>query len=92
MFPDFLLPFAGALVILFLTPGPGIAAMIARTLDTGPWHAAMYGVGILTGDIFWFTLAVTGLSAVAETLGPFWLIAKIVGATYSGSCNSPFKP
>jgi len=76
--------FAGALIVLFLTPGPGIAAMIARTLDAGPWHAAMYGVGILTGDIFWFTLAVTGLAAVAEQLGTFWLIAKIIGAGYLG--------
>jgi len=84
MFPDFLIPFAGALLVLFVTPGPGIAAMIARTLDTGPWHAALYGVGILCGDMVWFTLAVLGLSAVAEALGPFWLAAKIVGASYLG--------
>jgi len=84
MTPENLFLFAGALVVLFLTPGPGIAAMIARTLDTGPWHAGLYGVGILTGDIFWFTLAVTGLSALAETLGPFWLAAKIIGASYLG--------
>jgi threonine/homoserine/homoserine lactone efflux protein len=77
-----LLLFAGALLVLFVTPGPGIAAMIARTLDTGPWHAALYGSGILLGDMFWFTLAVTGLSTVAQQLGPFWLVAKIVGASY----------
>ena len=77
-----LLLFAGALLILFITPGPGIAAMIARTLDAGPWHAAMYGVGILTGDIFWFTLAVTGLAAIADQLGAFWMAAKIVGVAY----------
>ena len=82
MSPENLLLFAGALLVLFITPGPGIAAMIARTLDTGPWHAAMYGVGILTGDIFWFTLAVTGLAAVAEQLGAFWLAAKLVGVAY----------
>ena len=76
--------FAGALLVLFITPGPGIAAMIARTLDAGPWHAATYGVGILTGDMFWFTLAVTGLSAVATQLGGFWLGAKLVGAAYLG--------
>ena len=76
------LQFAGALLVLFALPGPGIAAMIARTLDAGPWHAAVYGVGILTGDIFWFTLAVTGLSAVATQLGGFWLIAKLLGAGY----------
>jgi len=74
--------FAGALLILFVTPGPGIAAMIARTLDAGPWNAAVYGSGILTGDFFWFTLAVTGLSAAAEQLGSFWLVAKIVGVSY----------
>ena len=79
-----LLMFAGALVVLFMTPGPGIAAMIARTIDTGPWHAAMYGVGILCGDIFWFTLAVTGLAAVADQLGAFWLVAKIIGVSYLG--------
>tara|TARA_R110002073_G_scaffold46368_4_gene126672 strand:+ start:8845 stop:9468 length:624 start_codon:yes stop_codon:yes gene_type:complete len=79
---DNLLLFAGALLILFVTPGPGIAAMIARTLDAGPWYAAMYGVGILTGDIFWFTLAVTGLSAVAQQLEAVWLAAKLVGAGY----------
>jgi threonine/homoserine/homoserine lactone efflux protein len=78
---NFLL-FAGALLILFVTPGPGIAAMIARTLDAGPWYAATYGVGILTGDIFWFTLAVTGLSAAAQQLESVWLAAKLVGAGY----------
>ncbi|WP_300544072.1 LysE family translocator [Maricaulis sp.] len=82
MTPENLLLFAGALLVLFVTPGPGIAAMIARTLDAGPWHAAMYGVGILTGDMFWFTLAVTGLSALATQLGAFWLAAKLVGVAY----------
>jgi len=82
MSPENLLLFAGALLILFVTPGPGIAAMIARTLDAGPWNAATYGAGILTGDMFWFTLAVTGLSAIAEQLGAFWLFAKVVGVSY----------
>ena len=82
MTPENLLLFAGALLVLFVTPGPGIAAMIARTLDAGPWHAAMYGLGILTGDIFWFTLAATGLAAIADQLGAFWLAAKLVGAGY----------
>jgi threonine/homoserine/homoserine lactone efflux protein len=79
---DNLLMFAGALLLLFTIPGPGIAAMVARTLDAGPWHAAIYGAGILTGDMFWFTLAVTGLSAVAQHLGGVWLAAKLLGAAY----------
>ena len=73
MTPETLLLFAGALVALFATPGPGTATMVARTLDAGPWNAAIYGSGILLGDVFWFTLAVTGLSALATQLsGGFW--------------------
>jgi len=82
MTPENLLLFAGALLVLFITPGPGIAAMVARTLDAGPLNAAIYGLGILLGDMFWFTLAVTGLSAVATQLSGFWLAAKLAGAAY----------
>jgi threonine/homoserine/homoserine lactone efflux protein len=75
--------FAGAIFILFLTPGPGNIAMVGRTLDAGPSHGVTYGLGILTGDIFWLTLAVFGLAAAAEVAGEyaqFFWIAKIIGA------------
>lgn len=71
--------FAGALLILFFTPGPGNVAMVARTLDAGPAHGFIYGAGIITGDIFWFTVAVTGLTAVADRIGPAGWVFKIIG-------------
>jgi len=75
--------FALAIFVLFLTPGPGNIAMVARTLDAGPRHGVVYGLGILTGDIFWLTLAVFGLAAASDAARDyaawFW-IAKIVGA------------
>lgn len=75
--------FAGAIFVLFFTPGPGNVAMVARTLDAGPVHGFVYGGGIITGDIFWLTVAITGLSAAAEAAsayaGWFWA-AKIAGA------------
>ncbi len=71
--------FAGALLILFFSPGPGNVAMVARTLDDGPVHGFVYGGGIITGDIFWFTVAVTGLTAVADRVGPAGWIFKIIG-------------
>ena len=58
--------FAAAILVLFMTPGPGNLAMVARTLGGGPAHGVSYGLGILTGDVFWLTLAITGLSAAAE--------------------------
>lgn len=75
--------FAGAIFVLFFTPGPGNVAMVARTLDAGPVHGFVYGAGIITGDIFWLTVAITGLSAAAEAASAyaawFWVV-KIIGA------------
>lgn len=72
--------FAGAIFVLFMTPGPGNAAMIARTLDRGPAHGVAYGLGILTGDIFWLTVAITGLAAASAAFAGFALVIKFVGA------------
>jgi threonine/homoserine/homoserine lactone efflux protein len=75
--------FAGAIFVLFLTPGPGNIAMVARTLDAGPAHGVTYGLGILTGDIVWLSLAVFGLAAASQMASDyaslFW-VAKIAGA------------
>lgn len=73
--------FAGAIFVLFMTPGPGNAAMIARTLDRGPAHGVAYGLGILTGDIFWLTLAILGLSAASAAFEGITLYIKIIGAS-----------
>ncbi|MFP4519950.1 MAG: LysE family translocator [Oceanicaulis sp.] len=75
--------FAGAIFVLFVTPGPGNIAMVARTLEAGPTHGTTYGLGILTGDIVWLSLAVFGLAAASQAASDytqlFW-VAKIVGA------------
>lgn len=75
--------FAGAIFVLFFTPGPGNVAMVARTLDAGPVHGFVYGGGIITGDIFWLSVAVFGLAAAAEAASDyaawFWVV-KIIGA------------
>ncbi|WP_420430414.1 LysE family translocator [Hyphobacterium sp.] len=71
--------FGAALLLLFFSPGPGNVAMVARTLDDGPVHGFAYGGGIITGDIIWFTLAVTGLAAAAALVGPAGWVFKFVG-------------
>ena len=54
--------------------------MVARTLDAGPVHGFIYGGGIITGDIFWFTVAVTGLTALSGAVGPWVWVVKLMGA------------
>ena len=75
--------FAGSLLVLFLTPGPGVLAMVGRTLNGGVWSGSSYGLGILTGDIIWLTVAITGLAAASELVtaaGPWIWVVKIGGA------------
>ncbi len=73
--------FAAAILVLFMTPGPGNAAMVARTLDAGPAHGLTYGLGILTGDIFWLTTAITGLAAASAQFETAGLVIKVLGAS-----------
>src|SRR3546814_2655647 len=60
-----LLLFAGALLIAAGSPGPSIAALVARVVTAGwrgvlPFIAAMW-----IGEAIWLSLAVWGLAAVA---------------------------
>lgn len=75
--------FAASLLVLFLTPGPGVLAMVGRTLNGGIWQGSSYGFGILTGDIIWLTVAITGLAAASEAVeaaGAWVWGVKIIGA------------
>lgn len=64
------------------TPGPGIAAILARSMARGLHGAPAFIAGFLIGDFIWFTLAVTGLAAIAKTAATLFLVIKYVGAAY----------
>ena len=77
-----LLFYAGALVILFLTPGPVWVAMSARALTGGFSAAWPLAVGVAIGDLIWPLLAVFGLAWVLTVYGDLmtalrWLAAVI---------------
>ncbi len=80
-FPS-LLAFAGAILLLAITPGPGVFATVARALASGLSHASVLALGIVTGDLIFLLLAIYGLSAVAEFLGGFFSLIKYLGAAY----------
>lgn len=76
------LALAGAMFLLAITPGPGVFATVARSLASGFSHAAILVLGIVTGDLIFLLLAVYGLAAVAELLGGFFTVVKLVGGAY----------
>jgi threonine/homoserine/homoserine lactone efflux protein len=77
-----LLVFATALFIAAASPGPGIAAIVARVLGRGPRGAVAFSIGVALGDIVWLTCAIVGLAAVAQAFHEVFLAIKYAGAAY----------
>ncbi len=77
-----LLVFAAALFVAAGSPGPSIAALVARVLSKGfsdvlPFLAAMW-----LGEMIWLSFAVAGLSAIAESFQPVFFVIKWAGVLY----------
>lgn len=76
--PSDLLLYCGALVILFLTPGPVWLALIARGLSGG-FHAAWpLAFGVAVGDIVWPMVAVLGIAWILSVFDSFMLVLRWV--------------
>ncbi|MFD2741197.1 LysE family translocator [Sulfitobacter aestuarii] len=77
--PDLLL-YCGALLILFLTPGPVWLAMMARALSGG-FHAAWpLALGVSVGDLLWPLVAVLGISWILSVFDIFMLLLRWLAA------------
>ena len=70
--------YAGALFILFLTPGPVWVALLARALSGG-FHAAWpLALGVVVGDVIWPLVAVFGLSWLVSSFAGFMTVLQWV--------------
>ena len=77
-----LLVFGTALLIAAASPGPGIAAIVARVLGRGTKGAVAFSVGVALGDVVWLTFAIVGLAALAQAFHGVFLGVKYAGAAY----------
>jgi threonine/homoserine/homoserine lactone efflux protein len=74
--------FALTLLVAAGSPGPSIAALVARVLTNGlrdvlPFLAAMW-----IGEAIWLSFAVGGLAIVAQTFAVIFTIMKVLGVAY----------
>lgn len=71
-----LLLYAGALVILFLTPGPVWLALMARALSGGFQAAWPLALGVAVGDIVWPLVAILGISWILSVFDVFMAVLR----------------
>ena len=74
--------FAGALLIAAGSPGPSIAALVARVLSRGARDVFPFLAAMWVGEAIWLSLAVLGLAAIAETFHYVFVAIKWIGVAY----------
>src|SRR5580658_8044151 len=74
--------FAAVYLAAVATPGPGVAALIARVLGQGLRGVAPFIAGYFAGDMIWLALAATGLAVIAKTFAALFIAIKFAGAAY----------
>jgi threonine/homoserine/homoserine lactone efflux protein len=77
-----LIIFAAVYFVAVATPGPGVAALIARVLGQGLVGVTPFIAGYFVADMIWLTLAATGLAVVAKTFAGLFVAIKLAGAAY----------
>jgi len=78
--PTDILLYAGALFVLFLTPGPVWLALTARAMSGGFQAAWPLALGVVVGDVLWPILAILGLSIVVQSVDGVMLVLRWVAA------------
>jgi threonine/homoserine/homoserine lactone efflux protein len=74
--------FALALLIAAGSPGPSVAALVARVLARG-WHDVMpFVIAMWIGEAIWLSCAVAGLATLANTFHWLFLVIKYCGVAY----------
>ncbi len=77
-----LLIFAGALTVAAGSPGPSVAALVARVIARGWRDVIPFAAAMWIGEALWLTLAVYGLAALAEALHGAIQVVKYLGVAY----------
>jgi threonine/homoserine/homoserine lactone efflux protein len=75
-----LLLYAGALLILFATPGPVWVALLARAMSGGFSAAWPLAVGVTIGDALWPLVAIFGLTWIVGQFSQFMTVMHWVAA------------
>lgn len=74
--------FALALFVAAGSPGPSIAALVARVLSRGFRDVFPFMLAMWIGEAIWLSLAVFGLAVIAQTFHQAFVVLKWIGVAY----------
>ncbi len=75
--------FAASLTVASGSPGPSIAALVARVLTRGPRSVLPFLAAMWIGEAIWLACAVFGLAVIAQTFQTAFAALKIGGRRLS---------
>jgi threonine/homoserine/homoserine lactone efflux protein len=92
-----LLIFALALLVNAGSPGPSVAALVARVISAGPGSVLPFLLAMWIGEVGWLIAAILGLGLMAQKLLFVLTIIKFAGVAYLlylawKMWNAPVKP
>ncbi|WP_233836990.1 LysE family translocator [Paraburkholderia sp. ZP32-5] len=74
--------FASALLLNAATPGPSVVALVSRVITSG-WRGIMPFVAAMwIGEVIWLSMAMAGLSVLAQTFESIFVVLKWLGSAY----------
>jgi threonine/homoserine/homoserine lactone efflux protein len=82
MSPESAISFLFIIFIFAITPGPGVFALIARSLVSGARPCISLALGMAVSDVVYLILACFGLAVIAEQWSSLFMVLRIVGAFY----------
>ena len=68
--------------IFAITPGPGVFALLARSLASGARPCISMALGMAVSDVIYLILACFGLAVIAEQWAGLFLVIRFAGAGY----------
>lgn len=74
--------FAGVFGAAAASPGPTVAALLARVLARGRRGILPFCLGLVAGDLLWLGAAVLGLGMVVTLFQPVFVALKYLGGAY----------
>jgi threonine/homoserine/homoserine lactone efflux protein len=77
-----LLLYAGAMSLLWLTPGPVWVAITARALSGGFASAWPLAFGVTLGDLVWPLVAIFGLSVIVDQIAGIMVALRVIAVLF----------